>query len=261
MIDGSVDPTACSGVAPRARIAGVDTTAPPTPNIPESNPVASPAANVSSVRHGSDTGRRVSPPRHRGRLRLDCREREATLARTARCRPRTASGTHSEWHTVSGTRSGGPMEERLLRGVYVPLVTPFGSDGLVSLDAVERLCHEYLDAGVAGIVALGTTGESAALDPSERRAVVDVCASVCAERTAQLVVGVGTNNTAKSVAMAIALRDTPAVVAALVVVPYYVRPSEAGVVEHFKAVAAASPVPVVVYNIPARTGRNVGAAG
>jgi 4-hydroxy-tetrahydrodipicolinate synthase len=153
------------------------------------------------------------------------------------------------------------MEERLLRGVYVPLVTPFGSDGLVSLDAVERLCHEYLDAGVAGIVALGTTGESAALDPSERRAVVDVCASVCAERTAQLVIGVGTNNTARSVASASALRDIPAVVAALVVVPYYVRPSEAGIVEHFKAVAAASPVPVVVYNIPVRTGRNLGAAG
>src|SRR5439155_4066410 len=68
MIDGSVDPTACSGVAPRARIAGVDTTAPPTPNVPESTPVASPAANVSSVRHGSDTVRRVTRPRPRGRF-------------------------------------------------------------------------------------------------------------------------------------------------------------------------------------------------
>jgi 4-hydroxy-tetrahydrodipicolinate synthase len=152
------------------------------------------------------------------------------------------------------------MEERLLRGVYVPLVTPFAADGLVSLDAVERLCHEYLDAGVAGIVALGTTGETPALDRAERRAVIDVCARVCDERSAQLIVGCGTNNTAKTAAAVADLGGTPAVVAALVVVPYYVRPSEAGVVEHFKTVAAASPVPVVVYNIPLRTARTLGSA-
>src|SRR5438552_2477862 len=125
MIDGSVEPTACSGVAPRARITGVDTTAPPTPNMPESTPVASPAANVSSVRHGSDTVRRVSP---------------ASTARAIATRPpragsypggreRPRAGRARGWHIVSGTRStrsGGPMEERLLRGVYVPLVTPFG---------------------------------------------------------------------------------------------------------------------------------------
>ena len=58
--------------------------------------------------------------------------------------------------------------ERLLQGVYVPLITPFGADGSVALDAVSRLCHEYLDAGCAGIVALGTTGESAALDGDEQ---------------------------------------------------------------------------------------------
>ena len=58
-----------------------------------------------------------------------------------------------------------------------------------------------------------------------------------------------------------ALADTPALAAALIVVPYYVRPSEAGIIAHFQAVAAASPVPVVVYNIPIRTGRNLGAAG
>ena len=65
----------------------------------------------------------------------------------------------------------------------------------------------------------------------------------------------------KTIAAVEALRGTPALAATLIVVPYYVRPSEAGIVEHFKAVAAASPVPVVVYNIPARTGRNLGAAG
>ena len=80
---------------------------------------------------------------------------------------------------------------------------------------------------------------------------------VCEARGAQLIVGAGTNDTAKTVAAVEALRGTPALVATLVVVPYYVRPSQAGIVEHFRAVAAASPVPVVVYNIPARTGSDL----
>ena len=151
--------------------------------------------------------------------------------------------------------------QRLLEGVYVPLITPFAADGSVALDAIERLCHEYLEAGSAGIVALGTTGESSALDAAEQRAVIDTCARVCAERDAQLVVGAGTNSTAKTIAAVEALAGTPALAATLIVVPYYVRPSEAGIVAHFQAVAAASPVPVIVYNIPVRTGRNLGPVG
>ena len=150
---------------------------------------------------------------------------------------------------------------RLLEGVYVPLITPFASDGSVALDAVEQLCRDYLDDGCAGIVALGTTGESSALDTDEPRAVIDACARICAERSAQLIVGAGTNSTAKTIAAVEALSGTPALAATLIVVPYYVRPSEAGIVAHFQAVAGASPVPVVVYNIPIRTGRNLGPAG
>jgi 4-hydroxy-tetrahydrodipicolinate synthase len=150
--------------------------------------------------------------------------------------------------------------DRLLEGVYVPLITPFAADGSVALGAVERLSNELLDAGCAGITALGTTGEAAMLSDDEREAVVDTCARVCGARGAQLIVGAGTNDTAKTVAAVEALEGTPALVATLVVVPYYVRPSEAGIVEHFRVVAAASPVPVVVYNIPARTGRDVRAA-
>ena len=60
-----------------------------------------------------------------------------------------------------------------LRGVYIPIITPFAEDGSVAIDALERLCREYLDAGAAGIVALGTTGESTALDADEKRAVID----------------------------------------------------------------------------------------
>jgi 4-hydroxy-tetrahydrodipicolinate synthase len=148
-----------------------------------------------------------------------------------------------------------------LRGVYVPLITPFASDGSVALDAVTLLCHEYLDAGATGIVALGTTGESSALTAEEKQAVIDACATVCRERTAQLIVGAGTNNTATTVAGVQALAGTPALVAALIVVPYYVRPSEPGIVAHFRAVADASPVPLVLYNVGFRTGRQLSAAG
>ena len=123
---------------------------------------------------------------------------------------------------------------RLLEGVYVPLITPFAADGSVALDAVERLCHDYLDSGSAGIVALGTTGESSALDATEQRAVIDACAAVCAEHDKQLVVGAGTNSTAKTLAAVEALAGTPALAATLIVVPYYVRPSEAGVIAQRK---------------------------
>jgi 4-hydroxy-tetrahydrodipicolinate synthase len=150
---------------------------------------------------------------------------------------------------------------RLLQGVYIPLITPFASDGTVALAAIEQLCYQYLDDGCAGIVALGTTGESSALDADEQQAVIDRCATVCRERGAQLIVGAGTNNTKKTMAAVEALRGTPALAAVLIVVPYYVRPPEAGIVAHFKAVADVSPVPVVIYNIPARTGRNLGPAG
>ena len=147
-----------------------------------------------------------------------------------------------------------------LRGLYVPVITPFDADGSVAAGAIEGLCHGFLDDGAAGIVALGTTGESTALDAAEKQTVIDACARVCAERSAQLVVGAGTNNTATTVAGVEALQGTPALVATLIVVPYYVRPSEAGIVEHFRHVAAASPVPVVIYNIAIRTGRNLSAA-
>jgi 4-hydroxy-tetrahydrodipicolinate synthase len=147
-----------------------------------------------------------------------------------------------------------------LRGVYVAVVTPFDADGPVVLPALEKLVEDCLDAGASGIVALGTTGESSALSSDEKRGVILTCAAVCEARGAQLIVGAGTNNTAASVAAVEALAGVPACVAALCVVPYYVRPTEAGIVEHFKVIAQASPVPLVVYNIPYRTGRALGAA-
>jgi 4-hydroxy-tetrahydrodipicolinate synthase len=149
--------------------------------------------------------------------------------------------------------------EVVLRGVYVAVVTPFEADGSVATEALEGLVHGFLDAGAAGVVALGTTGESATLDFDEKRQVIAACAAVCTERSAQLIVGAGTNSTAASVAAVTGLRADP-ITAVLSVVPYYVRPTQAGCLEHFKAVAGASPFPLVVYNIPYRTGRGLEAA-
>jgi 4-hydroxy-tetrahydrodipicolinate synthase len=146
-----------------------------------------------------------------------------------------------------------------LTGTWAPLVTPFTEDDRVDVDALERLAERLLEEGCTGLVALGTTGEPATLDDAERALVVATCAGVCSRRGRPLIVGAGTNSTRASVAAVQALAGTPALVAALVVVPYYTRPSEAGVVAHLAAVAAASPVPIVVYNIPYRTGRGLGA--
>ena len=144
-----------------------------------------------------------------------------------------------------------------LTGLFVPLVTPFTPTDELASDALESLAHAVLDGGATGIVALGTTGEPATLTAAERRRVVDISADVCAQRGAQLIVGAGSNATAASADL---LADLdPRAAAALTVVPYYTRPSEDGVVEHFRRLAAASPVPLIVYNVPYRTGTSLGA--
>jgi 4-hydroxy-tetrahydrodipicolinate synthase len=150
--------------------------------------------------------------------------------------------------------------EHTLTGIHVPLITPFTADDRVAGDALERLAHEVIDAGAAGVVALGTTGEPATLSADERRTVVDICARVCRERSATLMVGAGSNDTAGSAEALRGLRAWPEVSAALTVVPYYTRPSEQGVIAHFTRLATESPVPLVIYHIPYRTGQVVTAA-
>ena len=144
-------------------------------------------------------------------------------------------------------------------GVFVPLVTPFGEDGAVDHTALEALARAALRDGASGLVALATTGEATALDDAERAAVVATSAAVCDELGAPLVVGAGTNDTRETIARHEALAGVPGVSASLAVVPYYVRPTEAGIVRHLQAVAERSPVPVLLYNIPYRTGRGLGA--
>ncbi|MER5931900.1 dihydrodipicolinate synthase family protein [Streptomyces sp. NPDC002054] len=145
-------------------------------------------------------------------------------------------------------------QDTALRGIHVPLVTPFDATGAVAARALERLACEVLDAGAAGIVALGTTGEAAALDAAERDLVTEVCARVCRERGAWLTVGAGSSDTRTSAAALARLGERPEVRAALVTVPSFVRPSPDGVLAHFERLTAASPVPLIVYHIPYRTG-------
>ncbi|GLZ77876.1 4-hydroxy-tetrahydrodipicolinate synthase [Actinorhabdospora filicis] len=132
-----------------------------------------------------------------------------------------------------------------IEGLFIPLITPFATTGEVDLAALEALAHTVLDDGADGLVALGTTGEPGSLTEDEKRAVLDVAARVARERRAPLLVGATPPE-----ALA-----RPEITAALAVVPSFVRPGEDGVVAHFARLAADSPVPVVAYDIPYRTGQ------
>ncbi|MFB8235885.1 4-hydroxy-tetrahydrodipicolinate synthase [Kitasatospora purpeofusca] len=148
-----------------------------------------------------------------------------------------------------------------LKGILVPLVTPFAADGSVALDALEKLAGSLLDEGAAGLVALGTTGEPATLTADERRAVIGVSAAVCADRGVPLLVGAGGPGTAAAAEELAGLAGrVPGVAGALVTVPSFVRPGEAGTVAHFRALAEASSVPLVLYHIPYRTGQQLSGA-
>ena len=142
-------------------------------------------------------------------------------------------------------------------GLYVPIITPFTDNDELDCDALESLAHDMFDDGATGIVALGTTGEPATLTTAERAKVVEICAAACAHRGTQLIVGVGSNSTAESVNRLCRIDEHA--MAALTVTPYYTRPAEDGVLEHFRRLAAASPVPIIVYNVPYRTGRPLSA--
>ncbi|MDX2852476.1 dihydrodipicolinate synthase family protein [Streptomyces sp. PA03-3a] len=135
-------------------------------------------------------------------------------------------------------------------GIHVPLITPFDEVGRVDAGALERLAHEVADGGVAGLVALGTTAEAAMLDEAEKAVVRETVGRVCRERGLWYTVGAGGTDTRRAAAELAGLDAD----AALVSVPSYVRPSQDGVVAHFEALARASAVPLVVYNIPYRTG-------
>ncbi|CAD6558248.1 4-hydroxy-tetrahydrodipicolinate synthase [Paraburkholderia sabiae] len=137
-------------------------------------------------------------------------------------------------------------------GIWIPLVTPFSADGAVDHAALRRLIGLYAEAGVAGVVALGTTGEPSSLDAAEQEAVLATTLDA-AGGALPVIVGVSGNNARSMRERVLRLNALP-LAGLLISAPYYVRPSQAGIADHFTMLADASEHPVVLYDIPARTG-------
>ena len=146
------------------------------------------------------------------------------------------------------------MIQDKIKGVGVALITPFNNFE-VDYEALARMVDHVIEGGVDYIVALGSTAETATLSLKERQEVLDFIVERTAERV-PIVAGRGSNNTADLVAQLRSF-DLSKCVAILSVVPYYNKPSQEGIYRHYMAVAEASPVPVIVYNVPGRTGVNM----
>jgi len=140
-------------------------------------------------------------------------------------------------------------------GVGTALVTPFTSSGAVDEAAVRRLARRQIEAGVHFLVPCGTTGEAPTLTPEERRRVVEVVAEEARGRVPVLA-GAGGYDTREVVESARAMHQAGAD-GLLSVTPYYNKPTPDGLVRHYQAIAEATPLPIVVYNVPGRTGCNV----
>ncbi|HEY0103255.1 MAG TPA: 4-hydroxy-tetrahydrodipicolinate synthase [Brevundimonas sp.] len=143
------------------------------------------------------------------------------------------------------------MTGPLFKGVITALITPL-RDGNVDEDAFIRLLERQIAAGVHGVVPMGTTGESASLRPEEHKRVVELCVSVAAGRV-RVIAGAGSSATDKAIEM-VRHAKTVGADGALVVTPYYNRPSQEGLARHFEAVAEAVQLPMLLYNVPGRTG-------
>jgi 4-hydroxy-tetrahydrodipicolinate synthase len=135
------------------------------------------------------------------------------------------------------------------------MITPFGPDGAVDHGRVWDLAHHLVDTGSDGIVVAGTTGEAPTLSDEEKVALFRAVVEAVGGR-ARVVAGTGTYDTAHSVEMTRRAEEVGCH-GVLAVTPYYNRPSQAGLVAHFEAIAEASALPVMLYNIPARTGRRI----
>ena len=137
----------------------------------------------------------------------------------------------------------------------VALITPFKADKSIDFSALARLIEHQIKSGVDFLVVLGTTAETPALTPDEKRQVRQFVAQRVAGRV-PLVLGMGGNNT-MGLCEEIRSTDLSDYQAILSVVPYYNKPSQEGIYQHYAAIAQASPVPVVLYNVPGRTGVNM----
>ncbi|MET0758792.1 MAG: 4-hydroxy-tetrahydrodipicolinate synthase [Flavobacterium sp.] len=142
-----------------------------------------------------------------------------------------------------------------LIGTGVALVTPFKKDFSVDVEALKKIVNFQIDNGINYLVILGTTAETATLNQDEKELVIQTVIETNNGRL-PLVLGVGSNNT-QQVVEELKTRDFSKFIAVLSVSPYYNKPTQEGIYQHFKAIAEASPIPVIVYNVPGRTGSNM----
>ena len=148
------------------------------------------------------------------------------------------------------------MKAARFGAVITAMVTPFSPDGAIDVDAAVELARWLTEHGSEGLVLGGTTGEGPVLSDHE---LAELWSAVAEAVTVPLLAGTGTNDTVHSVALAKRAAEC-GVDGVLVVTPYYSRPSQEGLLAHFSAVAAASELPVVLYDIPVRTGRRIAQA-
>ncbi|WP_295670461.1 4-hydroxy-tetrahydrodipicolinate synthase [uncultured Mucilaginibacter sp.] len=142
-------------------------------------------------------------------------------------------------------------------GTGVAIITPFQADGQVDYDALGRVINHLIDGGVEYLVSLGTTGESATLSNEERKQVWAFTSGVVKGRVG-LVAGIGGNNTHEVVEQ-VKQFDTTGYDAILSASPHYNKPTQEGIYQHYKAIAQAATLPIILYNVPSRTGSNVNA--
>ena len=147
------------------------------------------------------------------------------------------------------------MERTIFKGLGVALVTPFMQSGAVDFAAVAKIVDNLVEGGVDYILVLGTTGETPTLTTDERKALIRFVRDRVAGRV-HLMVGIGGNCT-RDVVATLRTWDLSGYDAILSVNPYYNKPNQEGLYQHFKAIAEASPLPVMLYNIPGRTGVNM----
>jgi len=144
-----------------------------------------------------------------------------------------------------------------LMGMGVALVTPFKKDYSVDYEALEKLVEFQIEGGVDYFVVLGTTGETPTLSDDEKREVIRTVLRVNNGRK-PIVLGIGGNNT-MGVVEQIRHTDFEGIDAILSVAPYYNKPSQAGIYQHYKAIAESTTMPIILYNVPGRTGVNIAA--
>jgi 4-hydroxy-tetrahydrodipicolinate synthase len=147
------------------------------------------------------------------------------------------------------------MAHKKFSGTGVAIVTPFRNDGSIDFKSLGKLLEHIIKNGVNYIIPLGTTGESVTLSKDEKKAVVNFVTDTVACRV-PVVVGIGGNNT-QEILDSVTHFDFNNVDGLLSVSPYYNKPSQPGIFAHFKAIAEVSPVPVIIYNVPGRTGSNI----